>query len=116
MRLSAFESWCELELASGSYREVIPELEATTSQHPSSEKLNGLLMVGLYYAGRQSDALRVFHDLHRRLAEDQGIAPGPAVCDLELSILDHDPDGVSAFVAPPVRRDPAAPRSLAEAV
>ena len=98
LRMSAFERRCELELSVGLYREVISELQAMTAEHPWSERLHGLLMVALYQAGRQSDALRLFHSLRQRLADEQGLSPGAAISDLELSILNHDVGTMSSLV------------------
>src|SRR5207248_1285386 len=49
------------------------------------------LMLALYRAGRQSDALRAFQRLRRVLVDELGLEPGRAVRELEAAILAHDP-------------------------
>ena len=39
-----------------------------------------LLMVALYRAGRQTEALEVYQEIRNRLASELGLEPGPEVC------------------------------------
>jgi DNA-binding SARP family transcriptional activator len=57
LRLVAFEELFGLELASGQSRELVPELERLTNEHPFRERLRGELMIALYRGGLQADAL-----------------------------------------------------------
>ncbi len=70
---------------------ALPELRALFEQHPDRESLAALLMVTLYRAGRQSEALAAFHELRIRLREARGIDPCPALQELEIAILNQDP-------------------------
>jgi serine/threonine protein kinase len=49
-------------------------------------------MVALYRAGRQADALRVYRDFRRLLADELGLEPSPALARLERAVLTHDPE------------------------
>ena len=90
-RLAALEERIDAELASGRSRELIPELEALAAAHPFRERLLGQLVLALYRAGRQSDALANLQAARRRLAEELGLEPGPQLRELERQILVHDP-------------------------
>ena len=93
------------DIALGRDTELIPELEQLIADHPFDERLRGQLMVVLYRAGRQTDALAVFAATRRLLVEDLGVEPGPELRDLEHRILRHDDDlGVV-----PLRHRAAAP-------
>ena len=47
-------------------------------------------MLGLYQNGRRSDALQVARNLRARLAEHEGLDPGPGLLDIEGAILRGD--------------------------
>ena len=48
-------------------------------------------MLALYRSGRQAEALQVYQDARRTLAEELGLEPGQGLQRLEQSILTHDP-------------------------
>jgi predicted ATPase/DNA-binding SARP family transcriptional activator len=91
LRLATLESAVEAELELGRHAELVPELEALLEEHPLRERLRELLMLALYRAGRHADALSVYRDGRRRLVEELGLEPGPALQQLERQILAHDP-------------------------
>lgn len=72
-------------------RELVAELEAEVAAEPAREGLTGLLMLALYRAGRQADALEAYRQARAHLAEVFGIDPGPELRELERRILNHDP-------------------------
>ena len=81
----------EARLALGEHTELVPELQRLTSEQPYHEHLHGQLMVALYRAGRQADALDAYQELRRALREELGIDPSTASRDLQSKILRHDP-------------------------
>ena len=90
-RLAALGDRVHADLAAGRHRDVIAELESLVAEHPYQERFWAQLMLALYRAGSQADALRCYSRLRSLLNEELGIAPGPAVSDLEKAILTQDP-------------------------
>jgi DNA-binding SARP family transcriptional activator len=98
-RLSALEERLEAELAAGSSAELVAELEALVAAHPLRERLRGQLMLALYRAGRQAEALQVYQDTRHLLVGELGIEPSQGLQRLEQAILRQDDS-----LEPPSRR------------
>jgi DNA-binding SARP family transcriptional activator/Flp pilus assembly protein TadD len=79
-----------LELRLGRSHETVPELFSLQTENPLRERVVELLMVALYRSGRQGDALRLYADTRRLLADEFGVEPGPAMQQLHLRILRAD--------------------------
>jgi DNA-binding SARP family transcriptional activator len=92
LRLSTLEERLEADLALGRHGSAIGELEALVRDHPLRERLRGQLMLALYRAGRQAEALETFRDARRVLTDELGIVPGPELQRLEGAILRQDPE------------------------
>jgi YVTN family beta-propeller protein len=90
LRLAAIEARIEAELALGRAGTVVSELEALVRAHPLRERLRALLMLALYRAGRQSDALQAYQDARRTLSSELGLEPGRQLQELERKILNQD--------------------------
>ncbi|MFC0628624.1 AfsR/SARP family transcriptional regulator [Kribbella deserti] len=108
VHLAVVEGRIEAELACGRHEDVVPELEALLREHPLREEPRRQLMLALYRTGRQADALAVFQDLRRRLVEELGIEPGPALQQLQQEILSAAPvlQGTSGPSAKPWQLPP----------
>jgi DNA-binding SARP family transcriptional activator/pimeloyl-ACP methyl ester carboxylesterase len=91
LRTAALEERIQADLELGRAADVVAELEALVAQHPLREQLRGQLMLALYRAGRQAEALAAFQDTRRVLSGELGIEPSQALRELELRILRHDP-------------------------
>ena len=76
-RLAALEDRIEADLAVGRDGDLIGELEALVASNPLQERLRGQLMLALYRAGRQADALVVYRQTSELLREELGLEPGP---------------------------------------
>ena len=92
MRLHALEDRIEADLGGGRAREVVAELQPLVAEHPFRERLRGHLMLALYRAGRQSDALEVYRETRTLLADELGLEPSEELRELERRMLAHDPD------------------------
>jgi serine/threonine protein kinase/WD40 repeat protein/DNA-binding winged helix-turn-helix (wHTH) protein len=92
LRLGAIEDRIEAELTIGEQASVTGELETLTAQHPLRERLWGQLMLALYRAGRQAEALAAFQRARETLAEELGIDPSPELRRLHERILQQSPD------------------------
>ncbi len=71
--------------------DLVADLEESVRDQPLRERRWELLMLALYRAGRQADALRAFQRARGLLGEHLGLDPGPGLVDLERRILAHDP-------------------------
>jgi len=91
LRREAEEEHIEAELALGRSGELIGELETLVTASPLRERRRGQLMLALYRAGRQADALEAYQTARAALLEQLGLDPGPHLRDLERKILQHDP-------------------------
>jgi YVTN family beta-propeller protein len=91
LRLAALEARIEADLAVGRRAEIVPELETLVREHPTRERLRGLLMLALYRSGRQAEALETYRQAQRALDEKLGLEPGPELRELERAILAQDP-------------------------
>ncbi|MBV9203982.1 MAG: tetratricopeptide repeat protein [Actinobacteria bacterium] len=90
-RISVIEERIDLELATGDHADVIAELRDLVAEYPLRERLHGQLMLALYRAGRQADALAAFRDARRRLDEELGVEPAAPLQRLHQQILAADP-------------------------
>ena len=77
-------------LATGRAAEIIGELEAAVADAPLRERRWGQLMLALYRAGRQGDALGAYRRAGALLADELGIDPGPELRRLEAAIVAQD--------------------------
>ena len=110
LRLSCLEQRIQRDLAEGRHAEVIGELTALAQAHPTREHLRAQLMLALYRAGRQAEALAAYQDARVALVDELGIEPGPRLRELHQQVLNQDPGLDLPTLDPPARREPAAVR------
>ncbi|MFJ4645903.1 BTAD domain-containing putative transcriptional regulator [Streptomyces bobili] len=91
-RLGLLESRLDMDLEQGCHAEAVSELTALTTAYPLRERLRELLMLALYRSGRQAEALAVYADTRRLLAEELGVDPRAGLRELQQRILQADPD------------------------
>jgi predicted ATPase/DNA-binding SARP family transcriptional activator len=96
LRAEAIEERLAADLAIGHDVDLIGELQALVAEHPLRERLRAHLMVALYRAGRQAEALETMRQGRALIVGELGIEPGPELRRLERKILAHDPELVAA--------------------
>jgi predicted ATPase len=90
-RLAALEDRIEADLELGRHDELVAELEALVREEPLRQRPRRQLMLALYRAGRQADALAAYHDARRTFVDELGLEPGADLRELEAAILRQDP-------------------------
>src|SRR4051812_10643000 len=89
--VAAVEERIDADLELGGSEQLVPELEALVARHPLRERLRRQLMLALYRAGRQAEALAAYRDARHTLLGELGIEPTRALQELERAILAQDP-------------------------
>jgi DNA-binding SARP family transcriptional activator len=103
-RLNCTELSIDSALAIGRHHEVIEDLKGLLVQHPLREPFHRQLMVALYRAGRQGDALATYRNARRVIREELGVEPGPTLRLAHEAILRADPVRLEAAgVLPAIR-------------
>ena len=111
LHLAATEQLLELELELGRHAALVPELERLVREQPLSERLRGLLMLALYRAGRQADALAAYREGRQILDQELGLEPGEELQRLERAILTHDPS-LELPATPSTAETPSVPHEV----
>ena len=91
LRSAAAEERADVLLSLGRHEEVVPDLTAMVADNPLRERMRGLLMIALYRCGRNAEALRVFAEGRRVLADELGIDPGRDLSRIRQQVLTADP-------------------------
>ncbi|MGI5240431.1 BTAD domain-containing putative transcriptional regulator [Dactylosporangium sp. CA-139066] len=117
-RIVAREDLAEARLAIGQHDAVAGELAELVAEQPLRERPRALLMLALYRAGRQAEALDGYARLRAHLRDELGLEPGTEIAGLHQAILRQDP-ALSASAGPvrsgghrPVTNLPAAVTGL----
>jgi YVTN family beta-propeller protein len=109
-RLVAGEEQLDALLALGRHDEAVGPLQALVAAEPLRERPRRLLMLALYRAGRQAEALAVFSEARKTLRDELGLEPSTELRELQAAILRQD----DLLAAPPRRllgaAEPTRPR------
>jgi DNA-binding SARP family transcriptional activator len=90
LRLHALEALMAAQLELGAFTEVAAELATVVAEHPFDERFRELYMTALYQSGRQAEALAVYEETQKLLANELGLDPGPELRQLHGRILRGD--------------------------
>jgi DNA-binding NarL/FixJ family response regulator/DNA-binding SARP family transcriptional activator len=91
LRLTALMDRIDCDLALGRHEDVLGELHVLVGEHPLLERLRAQLILALYRADRQAEALDAYQQARDVLVEELGIEPSPALQRLQKGILTQDP-------------------------
>ena len=91
LRLTALMDRVDCDLVLGRHEEVLGELHVLVGEHPLQERLRAQLMLALYRADRQAEALDAYQQARKVLVQELGIEPSPALQRLQKGILIQDP-------------------------
>lgn len=89
-RIRALEAYFDSQLARGHHAGILGELRETHAENPLRERFCEQLMLALYQAGRQAEALQTYRRMRARLTQELGIEPSPMLRRTEQAILRHD--------------------------
>jgi DNA-binding SARP family transcriptional activator len=90
-KLDALEELFDAELRVGRHSSILDELTESVALNPFRQRLVGQLMLGLYRAGRVSDALYAYRRARAQLVDEFGLDPAPGLQRLEAAMLCADP-------------------------
>jgi SARP family transcriptional regulator, regulator of embCAB operon len=90
-RLAAVQDRIRVAIAIGGHAAVISELKMLAMRYPWRERFFELLMVCLYRAGRQAEAVQTYNHVRRRLVDELGMEPSPGLKRCLSAILKQDP-------------------------
>lgn len=99
IRLAAIEDLAAADIEQGRHVEAAADLASVITEQPLRERPRELLMLALYRSGRQAEALEVYQQTQRLLADELGLDPGPELQQMQRRILASDP---ALAVPPPV--------------
>ena len=85
------EELLALELDQGRPDELVAGARQLAGAQPYRERRWELLMLALYRAGRQAEALDAYAECRRRLLDDLGLDPGTALRRMQQAVLSQDP-------------------------
>jgi len=100
LRLGAVEDRNEAALASGGAGDLVADLERLARENPLRERLHAQLMLALFRADRQAEALAVYQNVRRRLVDELGLEPGETLRVLHSRMLQRDPELAEAHPWP----------------
>lgn len=113
-RLAVVEEYIDVRLRLGQHHELTSELAELVAANPFRERLRARLMIALYRAGRQAEALHTYRLGRQLFVEQLGLEPGAELRRLERAILGGEvadlPEPEEASRTVPVRV--AVPRLL----
>ncbi|WP_327139058.1 AfsR/SARP family transcriptional regulator [Nocardia sp. NBC_01327] len=107
LRLQTLGWRVDMQLELHRHAEILPELRRVVREHPLNEAFVGRLMLALFRAGQQPEALELFQRVRDDLIGQFGMEPGSELREMQARILRGE-DGSVITIAPPPNSDPPA--------
>jgi len=99
LRLTSVEERVAAEFDLGNYETVALEARALALSEPYRERPRRLLMLALYHADRQTEALEVYQEFRALLRDELGLEPTADLRKLQSAVLRHDVEPAGAAVS-----------------
>ncbi|WP_410663289.1 BTAD domain-containing putative transcriptional regulator [Amycolatopsis sp. lyj-84] len=114
LRKGVLEQRIDVDLQLGKHNELLGELTMLGAQYPTHEGFQAKLMLALYRAGRQAEALHVYHRTREALANELGLDPTDSLQRLQRAVLraDQSLSSPASATGPVVTRRSRPPRQL----
>jgi DNA-binding SARP family transcriptional activator len=96
LRLQAVEDDIDARMHLRQHGQLIPRLRDLTEAEPLREHLHAQLVRALARGGRRAEALEAYRRVHRALADQLGIEPGPELRELHQRVLAGDEEPPAA--------------------
>jgi DNA-binding SARP family transcriptional activator len=109
LRVVALENRIDADLALGRHAELLPELDELVTREPYRERLRRQLILALYRAGRQADALEAYAQARRAFVDELGTEPGRELQELQRAVLNRESTLDAPAQVEPVRARPRRP-------
>jgi DNA-binding SARP family transcriptional activator/predicted ATPase len=85
------EQLLRTELLVRNAEDLVAPARSLVAEQPFRERRWELLMLVLYRAGRQAEALDVYAEARAKLIDELGVEPGPALQRMQQAVLAQDP-------------------------
>ncbi|THV42255.1 hypothetical protein FAB82_07270 [Glycomyces buryatensis] len=90
MQVGAQQELFELRLDRGDHQQLVASLTELVQAHPYHERLAALLMLALYRASRQAEALEMYRTRRKLLVTELGVEPGELLRRMHEAVLRGD--------------------------
>ena len=90
LRLATREQRTEAMIGMAAAADVLDELTELVRAYPLRERVRALLMTALHRTGRQAEAIEVYREAERLLADELGIEPSPPLTQLYRQVVANE--------------------------
>lgn len=115
LRVAATEALADAHVRLGRGGEDVDRLGELAARYPLRESVAARLVMALYAAGRQADALTAYERCRRALADELGVDPAPPLRRVHAAVLAQEAPATVSVAGPMLRSNlPQRPRAFVE--